>query len=358
MPDILHQLYQGMFKHLKNWVIEAYGATEINACCRRLPPNHNIRIFMKGLSSLNRITGQEHEQISRFLLGLIIDLPLTGENRSMSSAHLVAALRSFLDFLYLAQYPVHSDETLAQMEEALKGFHHNKNIFVEIGVHEHFKIPKLHSLNHYISSIRDFGTTDNTNTETTERLHIDMAKDTYRASNQKDEYPQMTLWLERKEKIARHDKFVSWLLDPSRQNQQLVKKSLLTLGRPPHIFKMTKKPSVASVTFDKIVRCYHAPFFPIALARYICELNKPSLRGQALEYAATDLSLDFDRVAVYHRIKFIREDPVTGALPTVDAIHIQPARKDQHRKHWLPGQFDPALIHVSKLPGLKGEAQI
>jgi hypothetical protein len=45
-----------------------------------------------------------------------------------------------------------------------------------------------------------FGASDNYNTEYTERLHIDLAKDAYRSTNFKDTFPQMTLWLERKEK--------------------------------------------------------------------------------------------------------------------------------------------------------------
>ncbi|KAJ6464632.1 hypothetical protein C8R47DRAFT_991972, partial [Mycena vitilis] len=76
--DILHQLYQGMIKHLISWVKEAYGEAELDARCRRLPPNHSIRVFMKGISKLNRVTGKEHDQISKFLLGIINDLPLPG----------------------------------------------------------------------------------------------------------------------------------------------------------------------------------------------------------------------------------------------------------------------------------------
>jgi hypothetical protein len=51
---------------------------------------------------------------------------------------------------------------------------------------------------------------DNYNTETSEYLHIDLAKDAYRAMNCKDEYVQMTQWLEWKEKILHHDQFINW----------------------------------------------------------------------------------------------------------------------------------------------------
>jgi hypothetical protein len=29
-PDILHQLYQGVLKHLKSWLIQACGAAEVD----------------------------------------------------------------------------------------------------------------------------------------------------------------------------------------------------------------------------------------------------------------------------------------------------------------------------------------
>ncbi|KIL63591.1 hypothetical protein M378DRAFT_12028 [Amanita muscaria Koide BX008] len=41
-----------------------------------MPQNHNIRLFTKGISSLSWVTGQEHDQMCRFLLGLIIDIRL------------------------------------------------------------------------------------------------------------------------------------------------------------------------------------------------------------------------------------------------------------------------------------------
>ncbi|KAG2123736.1 hypothetical protein DEU56DRAFT_697494, partial [Suillus clintonianus] len=57
-------------------------------------------------------------------------------------------------------------------------------------------------LTHYINSICMFGTTDNYNTEAFERLYINFAKNAWRTTNKRDEYPQMTSWLDRYEKVS------------------------------------------------------------------------------------------------------------------------------------------------------------
>ena len=61
-PDVLHQLLQGIVKHLVYWV-SVLGGEEIDAHCRRLPPNHNTWHFHKGITGLSRLTGQEHKDI-------------------------------------------------------------------------------------------------------------------------------------------------------------------------------------------------------------------------------------------------------------------------------------------------------
>jgi len=66
-----------------------------------------------------------------------------------------------------------------------------------------------------VEYIKLYGTLDNFNTEYTEQLHIDLTKDTYAATNHKDEYVQMTLWLECKEKIFQHHQYVQWWLKGS-----------------------------------------------------------------------------------------------------------------------------------------------
>ncbi|KAI0824025.1 hypothetical protein BC628DRAFT_1381212 [Trametes gibbosa] len=208
-PDILHQLYQGVVKHLISWIQEAYGSDEIDARCARLPPNHSLRHFASGISGLSHVTGQEHQHMCRILLALIIGLPLPN---GASPVRLVRATRALLDFLYLAQYPAHTSDTLELLDGALEMFHANKGVFVDLGIREHFKLPKLHFLGHYRRCIELYGTTDNYDTQFSERLHIDFTKEAYRATNHKDEFSQMTIWLERREKMQQHEAYIAWRL--------------------------------------------------------------------------------------------------------------------------------------------------
>ena len=158
-PDVLHQLYQGIFKHLVSWIKSAFGENEITARCRRLPPNHNVRHFLKGIGCLARISGQEHNQVSRIILGLIIDIPLPG---GQSPVRLIHAVRAILDFIHLAQYPVHTTVTLQYLKDALQQFHMTtRRYLLIIEIRTTFNLPqKLHFSTHYAYIITLFGTTD------------------------------------------------------------------------------------------------------------------------------------------------------------------------------------------------------
>jgi hypothetical protein len=93
------------------------------------------------------------------------------------------AVRAILDFIYYAQYNSHTDTTLAQMQDALDTFHANKAVFMELGIRNDFDIPKIHSMRHYIQSIQSLGSADGYNSEGPECLHIDVAKNAYKASS-------------------------------------------------------------------------------------------------------------------------------------------------------------------------------
>lgn len=349
-PDVLHQLYQGILKHLIQWIIEAYGAAEIDARCRRMPPNHNIRLFIKGISTLSRVTGQEHDHMCRILLGLIIDAPLPS---GLSSARLLAATRAMLDFLYLAQYPIHTDNTLELLDDALEDFHNNKQIFTDLAIRDAYNIPKLHWAQHYVDAVKLYGTTDNVNTQYTERLHIDLAKDAYAATNRKDEFLQMTLWVERKEKILRHAQYIQWRSEgsPATERKQWSPPGL-ELDRMLH---MAKHPSVRGVSFEKLATDYGATFFRTALARYIVLKNEPNLTTRNVERRIWTVRIPFTKVPVWNRIKYRRLDPVSGRASTADSIHVQPAKRDG-RGRLVPGRFDTALINdgTGDITGIEG----
>jgi hypothetical protein len=65
---------------------------------------------------------------------------------------------------------------------------------------------------HYFASIKLRGSADGYNTEWSERLHIDFAKEGYRASNRRDFIQQMATWLDRREATARFMQYLDWLL--------------------------------------------------------------------------------------------------------------------------------------------------
>jgi len=125
-------------------------------------------------------------------------------------AKVLAAARGLLDFIYYAQYQSHTTKTLQHMQEALDLFHANKDAFVDLDIREHFNIPKLHSMLHYIISIQNLGSVDGLNSEGPERLHIDYAKKGYRASNKNDYLAQMAKWLQRQEAIDLRTMYLRW----------------------------------------------------------------------------------------------------------------------------------------------------
>ena len=81
---------------------------------------------------------------------------------------------------------------------------------MRLGVREHFNIPKLHFMLHYVEAICSRGSCDGFNTELPERLHIDYAKQAYHASNRRNYLEQMVTWLARQEVVDLHASYVHW----------------------------------------------------------------------------------------------------------------------------------------------------
>ncbi|OBZ77534.1 hypothetical protein A0H81_01917, partial [Grifola frondosa] len=201
-PDLLHQLHKGVFKdHLVKWTTKGFEA-EVDSRFMRVPPYINLRAFKKGISSISQWTGNEFREMEKIFVCILCGLH--------EDSRVITATRAILDFIYLAHYPSHSTSTLEDMQRALETFHSHKQVFVDLGVRSHFNIQKIHWMKHYVVSIIDFGSCDGLSTEISERLHIDFAKQAYRASNRKAYIKQMILWLLRREKVRWMRGYIRW----------------------------------------------------------------------------------------------------------------------------------------------------
>ena len=115
-PDVLHQLHQGVFKHLFSWVKSACSTSELDLRSRCIIPNHHIRVFASGITGLSRVSGKEHDQMTRVLLGIISDIRL---HQGLDPARLLGAVRAILDFIFISQLPVQFSNSLHALKDAL-----------------------------------------------------------------------------------------------------------------------------------------------------------------------------------------------------------------------------------------------
>ncbi|KAG8989484.1 hypothetical protein FRB94_014364 [Tulasnella sp. JGI-2019a] len=167
-PDLLHQIYKGVFKHhIFTWCQALTGKAVIDQHYKSMPPHPSLCHFSCGISGISQWTGTEAKHMEKVFFGAVADL---------IPAEAMKAVTAIPDFIYLAQYKSIDATDLSHMDIALATFHKHKDIFIKKGVQDHFNIPKVHSLVHYTSSIQLHGTPDGYNTESPERLHIDFAK--------------------------------------------------------------------------------------------------------------------------------------------------------------------------------------
>ncbi|KAH9999164.1 hypothetical protein BJV74DRAFT_877046 [Russula compacta] len=268
-----------------------------------------VASFQEG--NLRPFTNIRHERknMAKILLGCLHRvIPRKG----------IIACRSLLDFIYLAQYTTHDDLTLGYLNDALQTWHVHKSYFIEIDICDNLNIPKFHFLDHYLLSIKLLGSTDNYNTEMFERLHIDFAKEGWRASNQREEFPQMVKWLSHMEKMYAFKNYIVW------KNEQIAK------ANPP------AEPLSRNAAGNP-----HQ-----LLSNYLNRL----LPDRTSSRTAILYSLPFQRLDVFHTVKF-HPPSLEDDEEACDIIKAAPTAKKR------PARFDTAVVLYSdaaESTGLEG----
>jgi hypothetical protein len=250
-PDILHNVYLGLFKHLMQWLedfLKKHGRQAIfDDIWKSLPPYPGFYVPKKAYSEVIQWQGKEMRNLGRGILGVLASAlrhPTPAQQDPFRNALL--CVRALVDFSLLAQYQSHTPDTLGYMERYLRDFHHHKHVFQEFRTskktrmgaaandqqlrfeferqmkdagrvsaakrrrilaanraqrteeHEeylrsqsHFNFIKIHLLVHYSSHVREFGNIPMYSTDVGELAHKVQIKEGYRSSNKIDALRQI-----------------------------------------------------------------------------------------------------------------------------------------------------------------------
>ncbi|KAF8515663.1 hypothetical protein JB92DRAFT_3088385 [Gautieria morchelliformis] len=322
---------EGVFKdHLVKWCLTHAGAAEIDQRFQCMPDHPTLRYFKKGISTITLTYGAVHSEVT-------------------------AVARAVIDFIYYASYPSQSTGTLRRLQDT---FHQHKEIFVKLGIRKHFQIPKIHMMEHYIALIRAKGTPDGFNTELSERLHIDFAKEGYRASNKKNYIEQMVTYLTRRDAIHKFTAFLIWTdaipdsqsnsnkADEVQEPVEQVPAATVAAGAP--TWSITKHAPWPKTAVRTLINNHGAVDFVPALQAY---LNAHVPKG-----CVTASVYDF--VDVYKQIIIDIPSPQRLTDETQrNTIRATPGHPNPGWKKSEPDHFDCVLVHedgVAEDVGIKG----
>ncbi|KDN33928.1 hypothetical protein RSAG8_12982, partial [Rhizoctonia solani AG-8 WAC10335] len=208
MPNLLHQLYQGMLKtHLIAWTKKIVGVHVVDKCFRAMPGAVGLHHFTKGISRIpgSRWTGRESKEVAKQLLPLVA-------SQLLIKPVFVSLTQLILDFTYHVHKSQMSETDIQRLEQALHNFHENKSVLVTLRIYESVedlnRVKKLHMKTHYQHVICEMGTPDSYNTEAPEHLHIIYAKKGWHASSKVRPLPQMAMFIQRYEAIRIHHMYI------------------------------------------------------------------------------------------------------------------------------------------------------
>jgi len=242
MPDLLHTIYLGLFKHMMDWIqgfLKKHSRQQaFDDAWKALPPYPGFLVPNKAYREVTQWQGKEMRNLGCCLLGVLaVALRQPDNSQRHSFKRALPCVRSLCDFTIMAQYRSHTAETIQYMEDYAERFHETKDIFLEfrvskrtqakadelrrelrrqrtlvnqtvtkstrkrrriqeqyreeendqrmdlINAKSHFNFVKMHLISHFGDHIYQFGNIPMFPTEYGELTHKEQIKDGYQRSN-------------------------------------------------------------------------------------------------------------------------------------------------------------------------------
>ncbi|KAH8147002.1 uncharacterized protein LAJ45_08801 [Morchella importuna] len=223
-PDILHNIYLGLLKHMMEWVqgfLKKHNRIEeFDRAWSSIGPYPGLAVPNKAYRATTQWQGKEMRHLGRIVLGafaVALQAPPMAARKDFSRA--LRCVRALIDFHLMAQYTTHTKETLEYLQSYLENFHKYKDVFLEFraykrtrkdakdqtkalqgsgslgrGLEEvqeiregsHFNFIKMHLLSHFREHVERFGNIPMFSTDVSELAHRRQIKMAYTASNKVD----------------------------------------------------------------------------------------------------------------------------------------------------------------------------
>lgn len=210
LADVLHQLLKGLVMYTVKWVQQLIsqivakrqtrkegrvakasrnGKTQLDQRFKDVPVYTGLRRFARtDFSKVTQWTGDEQKAVVKQLVAVVA--PILCEEHPYA----VHFTKAVCDFVTIAQYRSHDDDTLAYLEDALKRIDALKHLFQSFRPREkdnpdigHFNLPKLHGLTHWKHYIQTRGSPDGYDTGPNgEAPHNFLLKAMYKLTNKRD----------------------------------------------------------------------------------------------------------------------------------------------------------------------------
>ncbi|KAI6001476.1 hypothetical protein EDD15DRAFT_2478596 [Pisolithus albus] len=123
-PEPLHHFHRFSWDHDTRWCILATGAAEFDYRFSLLQTLVGYCTFEDGVSKLKQVTGHDHRAVQRYIVGVIA---------GSVPRRFLTTIRSLMDFQYLAQAPMFTDDSLTELASALQDFYDNKDAIMAAG---------------------------------------------------------------------------------------------------------------------------------------------------------------------------------------------------------------------------------